>query len=837
MKKTISLILCAVIVVTAAVVVTVKYTGKLNKNSVLADATVMKYNDIEIYDSCSVEFPNGYRGVIENEKFALGYKVSDASVALLNKNTGYVWYTNPIESGGSTKAKSQLEFYYYNSNSVVNMNSYEYAIEAGLVPRYELDGNSITVNYELGDTAFELAMMPAVVKKERFENEFLSKLTEEEKAEVLSNYTLFDRESLNKETYDIMIISYPSLRDSDLYVRPSDIPNYVAEKSYNLLVKAGYTMEDLQKDCDDNGIENTYVEKPYFKAQLKYYLTDDGFAVSLDPKTIEYNKNYIPVKVDILPYFGAADQKEKGFILLPDGSGAVAKFNNGKITENVYNKSFFETDAVFNETTAKPESQLSLLPYFGMSNKKGGFIASVDSGYEVGGVTAQISGMNGNFNAVSSYFNLFINSKVNYSSSANDTFYRFAENIYSDIINISYHFTDSTPEYSDLALVYRDYLKKNGVLSESAIENNGMNITFKGVAEATKNILGFNYKSYEAYTTVDEATEILEKLNLENVDVRLDNFTVGGEIQNSISSLKLESSVGNIKDIKSVQKLSRNVFLSFHAQHISKDSKDYAAIAISQEPAYGLEFNTASLKKELWRYSVVVSPKYLLSASQKLVNQIKKNEIKAINVEDIGYSFSSDLREYNEIGRYESRKAVQKYLSDISDSAILSVNKGSIYSLKYADKIWDIPMSSSNYSLEDYSVPFYQLVISGSIPYTTPIINDSSEIHSQFLKSLEYGAQPHFCLCYRKLDSVDYYKDDFYSFLYEDYIDTIKDYSVKINEVSEKINGASMISHKSENGISLTEYDNGVKIYINYNDKDKKLGNGIVESHNYLIVG
>ncbi len=836
MKKTISLILCAVIIVTVAVTAILKQSGKLKANKTDAKATVMNYT-FSVFDSCTAEFKDGYRAVIENEKFALGYKVSDASVALLNKSTGYVWYTNPKNSGNSKKVKSQLEFFYYNNNTVVGMDSFEYGIEAEAVPRYEVDGNTLTVNYELGNNEFELEMMPSVVKKERFENEFLSKLTDEEKAEVLSNYTLFDRKTLDKETYDIMIISYPSLKDSDLYVRPNDIPNYMAEKSYNLLVKAGYTSDDLQKDCDENGIENTYVAKPYFKAQLKYYLTDYGFSVSLDPKTIEYNKNYIPVKVSVLPYFGAADQKSDGFMLLPDGSGAIVNLNNGKTSENVYNKNFFTTDAVLNDVTAQPNSQLSLLPYFGISNEKGGFIASVDSGYEVGGVTAQVSGMSNNFNAISSYYNLFINSKVTYSANANDSFYRFAENIYSDVINISYHITDNSPDYSELALVYREHLKEIDALKDSNLKATNMNITFKGVAKSTKNFLGFNYEANEAYTTVEQAEEIMSKIGLKNADIRLDNFTCGGEIQDSVSSLKLESSAGNIKDLKDLYSMSGNTFLSVNAQHLSKENKSYASMAISQEAAYGLEFNTATLKKELWRYSVVLSPEYLQSAAEKLARQIKKREVKAINIEDIGYSFNSDLRENDEIGRYESRKAVQRFLSTLSDNATVSVNKGSIYSLEFADKIWDIPMSSSNYLIEDYSIPFYELVISGSIPYTAPEINDSSEIHTSFLKALEYGAQPHFTLIYRKLDSVDYYKDDYYGYFYEDYIDVIKEYSSVTEELYEKLDGAAMVEHKLENGVAEVNYDNGVKIYINYNDTDIKIENSIVKSQDFLVVG
>lgn len=836
MKKIISLIVCASVAVTAATCLIVKQANKLKETAIEAKPTVIEYSSENIYDVCTVEFPDGYRAVIENDNFALGYRVNDASAALLNKATGQIWYTNPQDSDANKKSKAQLEFYYYYNNTTLNsMDSYEYCIEIDAVPRYEVEGNRLTVNYELGKNTFEIAMLPAVVKKERFENEFLSKLSAEEKQEVLSIYTLLERDNIDKDTYDLMVINYPSLKNSDIYVR-SDVPNYIAEKSYNYLVKAGYTTEDLQFDCDDNGVENTYVEKPFFNASLKYYLTDYGFAVSLDPKSIEYNENYVPTKVAILPYFGAATSSDNGFLLLPDGSGAVIELNNGKTVENVYNKSFFTTDSVLNITQGETVSQLSLLPYYGISTQNGGFIASIDSGYDVGGVTAQIAGKNSPYNAVSAYFNICIASKVNYSVNENDTYYRFAENIYSDNINISYHFADESPSYSTLAVIYREHLKESGQLKISDKQDSSMNVTFKGVAQTTENFLGVNYTAYKPYTTTKEATEILKELGIKNIDVRLDNFVAGGEIQKSVSSMKLQSSAGNLKDLEDLYALTGDTFVSMRLQHIDKTSKEYAAMAISQEAAYGLEFNTASLKKELLRYSVIVSPKYLGSASSKISKQAEKKGVTAINIEDIGYSINSDLAEGEEIDRYYSRTAAQNALKTLSEKAILSVNKGSIYSLCYADKIWDIPMDSSNYAIEDYSVPFYQIVLSGSIPYTTPEINDSSDMKTQFLKAVEYGAEPQFTLTYRTLSNVDHYKDDYYSYYYKDYVDAVKEYAASYAEVCAKTDGASIINHKNENGMAVTEYDNGVKIYVNYGQTAINADGNTVNAQDFLIV-
>lgn len=783
---------------------------------------------------------SGFITALENEKFTLYYRESDANTALLNKATGFVWYSNPQqidEASSGTKIKSQLLFRYYKNNAVETMDSYEFGIEEQNIPEYTIENNSLSIAYKVGSTGFTTDMLPAAMVKESMEKNILSKLSEEDKAVILERYTFYSAKDMDEETLKVIEINFPAIRKHDLYVFNSSTPAYIAESIYDAFVKAGYSVGDLDRYCGESGVINRYEEKPFFEAELKYSLTENGLTVELDPQKVGYSESFKPISVEILPYFGAALKGTEGYMLVPDGSGAVIETDNGKIGVNAYNKAIYEVDNITNADTSAGYIQLTSLPFFGMASGSGSFIASIDEGYEAAGISAEVSGSNTSFNKVNPYFTLFTSEMFNFSANKLDTYLKYSDKIFSGNIKINYMFTDGYSDYSELAYVYRQHLKNNGVLKYTDTVANDMNISFVGTAEITKSFLGIPYKHMASYTTLEQAEEILSKLSLKNADVRLTDFVQGGSNQKNAASLKLQKSVGKAKRIQSLYDNTETVYLSMFAQYQSNARKSDSAISISQEVAYKLQYNLINGKMETQRYAFLMSSKLLEKYSEKLAKQTEKYNIEAVNLRDIGYELNSDFREDSEQDRNDARIAAQKYMENLSKTAKISVDKGSVFSLPYADKIWDIPMESSNYLIEDYSVPFYQMVISGSVAYVAPAINEGSETVYRFLKCVEYGAQPQFTLTYNDLDGVIYYKEDYFGYNYENHIDTIKQLAVKYSTVSEAVSGNAIVRHKNFGGnTAVTEYENGVKIYVNYTENSQTAEGNLIPPNDFLIV-
>lgn len=73
--------------------------------------------------------------------------------------------------------------------------------------------------------------------------------------------------------------------------------------------------------------------------------------------------------------------------------------------------------------------------------------------------------------------------------------------------------------------------------------------------------------------------------------------------------------------------------------------------------------------------------------------------------------------------------------------------RANAYALPYADFLTEMPEGGSGYALLGESVPFYYLVVNGSIPYALETAgNLSPDLQKTKLKWLEYGAAPYFLL-------------------------------------------------------------------------------------------
>ena len=84
-----------------------------------------------------------------------------------------------------------------------------------------------------------------------------------------------------------------------------------------------------------------------------------------------------------------------------------------------------------------------------------------------------------------------------------------------------------------------------------------------------------------------------------------------------------------------------------------------------------------------------------------------------------------------------------------------------------------------------------------------------------FLKCVEYGCLPSARWYCTKLDNET---DD--KFYYDNNINDMVNYYTKINEALGDIQSSRMTSHyKVQDGLYCTEYDNSIKVYVNYTDK------------------
>ena len=91
-------------------------------------------------------------------------------------------------------------------------------------------------------------------------------------------------------------------------------------------------------------------------------VTIDGDQLKVRVHTDEINeriedaedlKNYRLITMNLVQAFGAGRTDEEGYIFVPDGSGAVINFNNGKTSTTVYNSKVYGNDLAVSKHTLK----------------------------------------------------------------------------------------------------------------------------------------------------------------------------------------------------------------------------------------------------------------------------------------------------------------------------------------------------------------------------------------------------------------------------------------------------------------------------------------------------
>ena len=144
------------------------------------------------------------------------------------------------------------------------------------------------------------------------------------------------------------------------------------------------------------------------------------------------------------------------------------------------------------------------------------------------------------------------------------------------------------------------------------------------------------------------------------------------------------------------------------------------------------------------------------------------------------------------------------------------IDTGNFYAIKSADIVSEIPMTPvmANESNAYVGIPFVQMMLHGICEYSAPAMNSSENMTTSFLKSVEYGCLPSilwYCSAYNDVLDANYY--------YDKNINDVVALYTKANSALATIRDARMTAHdKVQDGVYCTEYNNSIKVYVNYTD-------------------
>ena len=511
---------------------------------------------------------------------------------------------------------------------------------------------------------------------------------------------------------------------------------------------------------------------------LNLSLSDGTLRVNVECKNIVNHSTadvYIR-SLGILPYFGADNQGKKGdFILLPSSSGIILDTQSPA-------ESFNEISLpVYGEDPAKNTDVTSYVPIgaFGMKQGNNAFICLIDKGDALACIKAQKALNNGTANRVSAEF------EITPTLMTDDTIYLSTE-AYEGTISLSYRFLGgNNADYITMAGACRELLIRHGRLSDNA--------------ENLSDSYPFNL------TLISDSAE-------------KGQTTTRQEVQEMITSLATKG-IGNIRIILESENTKNIALLSDFAKKenlsLSLKSNIYSASKNSS-------LTLSGAKSSLGIRSVSKKAESLID--------IMRSRSLGICLADAGNILPSD---YSIKGYSRS-----KVLSDISDICTmlsshgsLTVSSANIYTVKFADNIINIPLVSS---LEDNqyckSVPFLQAVFHGICDYSFTAINLSSDSTKAILRSIEYGAVPHYEWYFAQATENDPYH----------YMNSLAEARLvydNMKNMFSDLRDQRITSHEEvKENVMCTIYSSGSEIYVNYNDTAVSVGGITLDPMGFVRV-
>lgn len=239
-------------------------------------------------------------------------------------------------------------------------------------------------------------------------------------------------------------------------------------------------------------------------------------------------------------------------------------------------------------------------------------------------------------------------------------------------------------------------------------------------------------------------------------------------------------------------------------------------------PATMRQTSTLNWYDELAYY--MISPKFLNRYVDKFTDKITNYEISGICLRDLSNVLVSDKKRTELIDRQAAKQIVEaQYGKLAATEKTLMEEGGNAYTFGYVSDIIDAPVEYSQFYIIDEQVPFYQMVIHGSIDYSGEALNlrDADIDDALLLTYIEYGCAPRFTFSWEDSSVMKYTSSaDQYSTCYQTWMSDAVNVYQTINGALNQVQGAGDDHHEvTEGGLVRTEYDNGVSIYINKTDK------------------
>lgn len=604
-----------------------------------------------------------------------------------------------------------------------------------------------------------------------------------------------------------------------------------------------------------------------FDVTVVYRLDGPDLVVEVPYELITYNEEAPITYINILPMFGAVGatngEYEDGFLFVPEGGGALIRYNNGKLQQNSYIANLYGWDYSTKRSEVVNETRIAF-PVFGLTSKGGSFICIIEEGASYASIKADINGKPGfntafhpnSFNTVSAKYHVLHSDQYNVSAKTANMVIMYEKEMPRDTVRQRYRFLASD-NYVDMAAAYGDYLRAEHPEMQQSTASEDMPVSVELVGAIDKRVVtaGLPMQRVLATTTFEEMKTVIVDLlsqGVKEMNIRVSGWCNGGIRQHVLTSVNPEGVLGGAQGMKDLIAYAKEKGVNLYFDGITTFAYNTKLLQGFTPRANAARYTTREVV-EITPYSKIyyledddqdvyylTRPDYAKQNASNLINALKDKGAYGVAFRDIGHLLSGNYDPRNTTTREEVKALNVETMKEAQASGEkIMIREGFDFAVPYADIITDMELSGVSYSLLDATVPFYQIALHGAVDYTGPALNLSSDWHTEFLRCVEYGAGLNYAFLYEDAKILqDTVHTAYYGASYgawrEEAIETISRYQKDMAGLNQtRITGHMQLPLD----VTMTAYADGTKVYVNYGINDYTLDDGqVVPARDYRVV-
>lgn len=811
-------------------------------------------HDVPLYGYSEPDTPM----VMENDALRFELDPATTHFTLTDKRTGHVWLSSPDNADSDpialpvekNKLNSTLSLTYAASTGMTTQfTSQEHSISNGVYEVLMQEDGSVRVNYSVGRVQRSF-LMPTAIGDARMQ-QFMEKMTSKQKKDIKEYYREYNIDKLRKtDDKAALLAAYPDLAEEHVWVLRDGTKDHLKQRCESIFAEVGYTAEDLAYDNSRIVQAGSTIAKAVFNVSMVFRLDGSDLVVEVPLDDLAYDVDYPLTSLTLLPAFGAGGTADNGFLFVPDGSGAIIRFNNGRVSQRAYYANLYGWDWASIRTQVTNETRINF-PVFGVSGDSGSFICILEDGASWAGIGADIAGRLTSYNTVNATYTIVHGDAYDVSERTNNAVYMFETAHPTGFIRQRYRFLPESG-YMDMAASYRDYLtaKYPDFAAQTVDADAPLSIELIGAIDKVQQVAGVPTSVPIAMTTYAEAKELLRELvtrNLaQNMSIRYAGWMNGGMNQQLLSSVRLIRQLGTQEELFSFAQNAAIAGVPLYLDGLTAFARDSGLLEGFISFRDAARFTTRE-EAEIPEYSPIwyganddrdtyylVKPAIAMRSVNTLVDEAASYGA-GVSFRDIGYMLSADYDSKNHTTREAVLHQQAEKLAELKASGRdVMIRQGNDYAAVQATLITDMDFDGGQYSIIDEYIPFYPLALHSRVSYTGASLNLADDAEEVLLRSAEVGAGLQYTLT---AQSARVLQDSTYSEFYgADASLVLDDITAQVAQYRQTLSGIfnqEMTGHERVGNVTITTYANGTRVYVNFGYTDAAVDGITVPARSY----